>query len=163
LRVGIGYDVHAFDPSRPLVLGGVTIEDAPGLAGWSDADVVTHAVTDAVLGAAGLGDLGTHFSAEQVAEGVSSLELLAGTRKLLADAGFQLMNVDAVVAIQEVRMAPYRDAMAARLADALGVDAALISIKATTTDRLGFVGKGEGVSCVAVALIEKSESWVSTS
>ncbi len=157
MRVGIGYDVHAFDESRPLVLGGVTIENAPGLAGWSDADALTHAVTDAVLGAAGLGDLGTHFGAEQVAEGVSSLELLAGTSKMLADKGFRLVNVDAVVAIQEVRMSPYRDLMAARLADALGVKADTISVKATTTDRLGFVGQGEGISCVAVALIEESK------
>lgn len=154
MRVGLGYDVHAFDPSRPLVLGGVTIPDTPGLAGHSDADVVSHAVADALLGAAGLGDLGTHFSAVAVPEGVSSLQILARTAVLLADAGFTIVNVDATVVIQEVRMAPYRQQMAENIAGALSIDPSLVSVKATTTDHLGFTGRGEGAAGVAAALVD---------
>lgn len=150
----MGYDVHAFDASRPLVLGGVTIPDAPGLAGHSDADVVSHAIADALLGAANLGDLGMYFSPETVAEGVSSLQILARTAALLADAGFTIVNVDATVVIQNVRMAPHRQQMAECVAGALSIDPAQVSVKATTTDHLGFAGRGEGAAGIAVVLVD---------
>lgn len=154
MRVGMGYDVHAFDESRPLILGGVKIQDHGGLAGHSDADVISHAVADALLGAAGLGDLGTHFSADAVPEGVSSLQILVRTATLLADAGFTIVNVDATVVIEQVRMAPYRQEMASRVAGALSLDPGRVSVKATTTDHLGFAGRGEGAAGIAVVLVE---------
>lgn len=154
MRVGLGYDVHAFDEGRPLILGGVTIQDHGGLAGHSDADVVSHAVTDALLGAAGLGDLGTHFSSEMVPEGVSSLQILARTAVLLADAGFTIVNIDATVVIQNVRMAPHRLEMVSRVAGALSIDHRRVSVKSTTTDHLGFAGRGEGAAGIAVALVD---------
>jgi 2-C-methyl-D-erythritol 2,4-cyclodiphosphate synthase len=159
LRVGTGYDAHAFDDTgspRPLVLGGVTIAGAPGLAGRSDADVVSHAVIDALLGAAALGDLGDHFPASAVPEGVSSLELLSRTRSLLEAAGFRIANVDVTAVVQHVRLAPHRDEMRARIAAALGLDPGAVSVKATTTDRLGFTGRGEGAEAIAVALVESA-------
>jgi 2-C-methyl-D-erythritol 2,4-cyclodiphosphate synthase len=155
-RVGLGFDAHAFDPTRPLVLGGVRIVGAPGLAGWSDADVVSHALADALLGAAGLGDLGTYFPKEAVAEGVSSQQLLAEVVRMVAGAGYAIGNVDCVVAVQGVRLSPHREAMVATLAGSLGVDAGRVSVKATTTDRLGFTGRGEGVAAMAVALLERA-------
>lgn len=154
MRVGLGYDVHAFDDSRPLVLGGVTIQDHGGLAGHSDADVVAHAVADALLGAAGLGDLGMFFPADAVPEGVSSLEILARTADLLAEAGFTIVNVDATVVIQRIRVAPHREEMSRRLSEALGIAQPQVSVKATTTDHLGFTGRGEGAAGMAVALID---------
>src|SRR5690606_4808276 len=132
--------------SRPLILGGVTIQDHGGLAGHSDADVVSHAVADALLGAAGLGDLGTHFSADAVPEGVSSLQILARTASLLADAGFTIVNVDVTVIIQNVRMTPHRLEMVSRVAGALGLEPGRVSVKSTTTDLLGFTGRGEGAA-----------------
>lgn len=154
MRTGIGFDVHGFDSTRPLVLGGVTIDEATGLAGWSDADVVVHAITDALLGAGALGDLGTHFPEETVPEGSSSLEMLTHTAQLLRASGYRVINVDSVVMIQDVRIAPYRQQMTERIADALGVADSVISIKATTTDRLGFIGRQEGAAALAVALVE---------
>jgi 2-C-methyl-D-erythritol 2,4-cyclodiphosphate synthase len=154
MRVGLGYDVHAFDESRPLILGGVTIQDHGGLAGHSDADVVCHAVADALLGAAGLGDLGTHFSSDAVPEGFSSLQILARTAVLLAEAGFTIVNIDATVIIQNVRMTPHRAEMVARVAAALRVDPGQVSVKSTTTDLLGFAGRGEGAAGIAIVLIE---------
>lgn len=150
----MGYDVHAFDPSRTLVLGGVTIDGAPGLAGWSDADVVCHAVADALLGAARLGDLGTHFPEEAVAEGSSSLEILARTAKLLSEAGYRIVNVDCMVVVQSVRVGPHRPEMERRIGTALGIDPGAVSVKATSTDHLGFVGREEGAAGMAVALVE---------
>jgi 2-C-methyl-D-erythritol 2,4-cyclodiphosphate synthase len=155
MRIGIGYDVHAFDESLPLVLGGVSIEGAPGLAGWSDADVIAHAIIDAMLGAAGLGDLGRHFPEEAVAEGASSLELLAQTGRLITENGFRVVNVDCTVVIQDIPIAPHRDAMQKRIASTLGVGKDAVSIKATSTDRIGFIGRGEGASAIAVALLEE--------
>ncbi|MGH2706159.1 MAG: 2-C-methyl-D-erythritol 2,4-cyclodiphosphate synthase [Actinomycetota bacterium] len=154
MRVGLGVDVHAFDPPRPLVLGGVTIDEAPGLAGWSDADVACHAVADALLGAAGLGDLGAHFPEERMPEGSSSLELLAETLRKVAEAGFRPVNVDVTVIAQAVRLARYREAMAARMASVLDLEAGAVNVKATTTDRLGFLGREEGMAAMAVVLIE---------
>lgn len=155
MRVGFGYDVHGFDASRTLELGGVSIEDTPGLAGWSDADVICHAIIDAVLGACGLGDAGRHFPEEAVPEGASSLELLVQTSKLISAAGFRVVNVDCTIAIQDVRIGPHRELMQSRIASALGVDASAVNIGATTTDRLGFVGRGEGAAAMAVALVEE--------
>ena len=157
MRIGTGYDAHAFDDARLLVLGGVTIPGAPGLAGRSDADVVSHAVIDALLGAAALGDLGDHFPAQAVPDGVSSLDLLSRTRSLLAAAGFRVVNIDVTAIIQNVRVGPHRDEMRSRIAAALGIDRDAVSVKATTTDRLGFSGRGEGAEAIAVALLEPVE------
>ena len=158
-RVGLGFDAHAFagagESARPLVLGGVTIEGAPGLAGWSDADVVSHALADAILGAAGLGDLGAHFPKDAVPEGVSSQRLLADVVAMAAAAGYRIGNVDATVVSQEVRIGPHRAGMQATLAATLGLDPSSVSVKATTTDRLGFAGRGEGIAALAVALLER--------
>lgn len=156
MRVGSGYDAHGFDPSRPLVLGGVTIPGAPGLAGRSDADVVCHAVIDALLGAAGLGDLGDHFPEHAVPDGTSSVELLRRTRSLLDEAGFRPVNVDVTAVLQDVRVSPYRDQMRRRMAEAIGLDRGAVSVKATTTDRLGFTGRGEGAEAMATVLIEEA-------
>jgi 2-C-methyl-D-erythritol 2,4-cyclodiphosphate synthase len=154
VRIGSGYDAHGFDPSRALVLGGVTIPGAPGLAGRSDADVVCHAVIDALLGAAALGDLGDHFPEQAVPDGTSSIDLLRRTRALLADAGFRPVNVDVTAVIQDVRVGPYREEMRRRIAEAIGLDLGAVSVKATTTDRLGFTGRGEGAEAMAAALVE---------
>jgi 2-C-methyl-D-erythritol 2,4-cyclodiphosphate synthase len=155
MKVGFGYDVHGFDSSRKLQLGGVTIDGAPGLAGWSDADVICHAVMDALLGAAGLGDAGRHFPEEAVPEGASSLELLVQTSKLVVAAGYRIVNVDCTVAIQDIVVGSHSELMKSRIAAAIGIDAADVNVGATTTDRLGFVGKGEGAAAMAVALIER--------
>ncbi|MBW3588627.1 MAG: 2-C-methyl-D-erythritol 2,4-cyclodiphosphate synthase [Actinobacteria bacterium] len=158
MKVGLGYDVHAFDPSRPLVLGGVTVEGSSGLAGWSDADVLSHAIVDAMLGAAGLGDLGAHFSTEEVPEGISSLDLIAQTAAMVSGAGYQVENVDAVVVVQDVMLSPYREEMQNRLAMALNIEASAVNVKATTTDRLGFVGAGDGAVGMAVVLLSRAPS-----
>jgi 2-C-methyl-D-erythritol 2,4-cyclodiphosphate synthase len=155
VRVGLGYDVHAFDESRALVLGGVTIQEQGGLAGWSDGDVVCHSIADALLGAAGLGDLGEHFPAEALPEGASSLQILARTAVLLADAGLNIVNIDAVVVIQRVRIAPHRRQMVERIAEALSIEPSRVSVKATTTDWLGFTGRSEGAAGMAVALVDR--------
>ena len=154
MRVGLGFDVHGFGGDRPLVLGGVTIEGAPGLAGWSDADVICHAIADALLGAASLGDLGVHFTEDSVPSGFSGLELLRQTTAMVHEAGYRPINVDSVVVIQEVRVAPRREQMVRLVAKALGVEPSAVSIKATTTDRLGFTGRGEGAAGIAVVLVE---------
>ncbi|HEU5003583.1 MAG TPA: 2-C-methyl-D-erythritol 2,4-cyclodiphosphate synthase [Actinomycetota bacterium] len=159
MRVGTGLDVHPFVPEGPardgraLVLGGVSIEGAPPLQGWSDADVVAHAVADALLGAAHLGDLGTHFPPSKVPRGGSSLDLLAEVGRLIRDAGWRIGNVDCVVVAQAVRISPYRERMEQLLSGALAAPGA-VSVKATTTDRLGFLGRGEGIAATAVALLE---------
>lgn len=154
LRIGQGIDVHAWsdDPDRPLVLGGVTVPGAPGLAGHSDADALAHACTDAVLGAAGLGDLGDHFpDTDERWAGADSLGLLAEAVRLAAAAGWRVVNVDATVVAQRPRLGPLRGEMADRLTVVVG---APVSVKATTTEHLGFLGRGEGIACVAVALLE---------
>ena len=154
LRIGQGIDVHAWsdDPDRPLVLGGVTVPDAPGLAGHSDADVVAHACADAVLGAAGLGDLGDHFpDTDEQWAGADSLSLLAEVVTRAAAAGWRVVNLDATVVAQRPRLGPLRAEMAERVGAVVG---APVSVKATTTEHLGFLGRGEGVACLAVALLE---------
>ncbi|MGH2719799.1 MAG: 2-C-methyl-D-erythritol 2,4-cyclodiphosphate synthase [Actinomycetota bacterium] len=158
----MGFDAHAFAPvgtERPLVLGGVRIDGAPGLAGWSDADVIAHAIGDALLGAANLGDLGAYFPKEAVAEGVSSLSLLREVARRIGEAGYAVANIDCVVIAQSVRVSPHRRAMAEALAGALGLEAGQVSVKATTTDRMGFTGRGEGIAATAVALLEWKRQW----
>src|SRR6266550_2026932 len=138
-RVGTGFDAHAFEEGVPLVLGGVRIEHPRGLAGHSDGDVLAHALTDAVLGAAGLEDIGALFSSDDPAlKGADSIELLRRAWQQVQSAGWRLANADVVLIGEEPRLAPHRDAMRARLADALGVDRELVAVRATTTDKLGF-------------------------
>ena len=140
----------------PLVLGGVHFDSPRGLAGHSDGDVIAHALTDALLGAAGLGDIGSLFpSGGETPQGVDSLELLAEAYRQVRDAGFELVNADCVLIGEEPRIAPHRDEMRARLAGALGVDASRVNVRATTTDRLGFTGRGEGLAAEAVALVQR--------
>src|SRR5256714_111198 len=157
LRIGLGVDAHAFAEGVPLVLGGVAVESPRGLAGHSDGDVIAHALIDAVLGAAGLGDIGSLFpSGDPQWEGASSLDLL---RRAVADvraAGWELVNADCVLVGEEPRIAPLREQMRSRLAEALGVEAERVNVRATTTDRLGFPGRGEGLAAQAVALVGRA-------
>ena len=155
-RVGTGFDAHALEPGVPLVLGGVRIEHPSGLAGHSDGDVLAHALTDAVLGAAGLEDIGALFPSNDPAhKGADSIELLREAWSRVQESGWELVNADVVLIGEEPRLAPHRDAMRARLADALGVDAAQIAVRATTTDGLGFTGRREGLAAQAVALLSR--------
>jgi 2-C-methyl-D-erythritol 2,4-cyclodiphosphate synthase len=157
LRIGTGVDAHAFADGVPLVLGGVRFDHPRGLAGHSDGDVIAHALTDAVLGAAGLGDIGSLFpSGPETAEGVDSLELLAGAYRRVMAAGYVLVNADCILVGEEPRIAARRDEMRARLAGALGVGADRVNVRATTTDRLGFTGRGEGLAAEAVALLRQT-------
>lgn len=157
LRIGLGVDAHAFGDGVPLVLGGVTIDHPRGLVGHSDGDVVAHALTDALLGAAGLADIGALFpSDDETYRGADSLVLLAAAFAGVRAAGFELVNADCVVIGQEPRVAPHREAMRAALAEALGVDLDRVNVRATTTDRLGFTGRGEGLAAQAVALLRRS-------
>jgi len=156
LRVGTGFDAHAFEEGLPLVLGGVRFDHPRGLAGHSDGDVIAHAITDALLGAAGLGDIGSLFpSGDAIPEGVDSLVLLADAYGHVREAGFRLVNADAVLIGEEPRIAGRRAEMRERLAAALGVDPGVVNVRATTTDRLGFAGRGEGLAAQAVALLER--------
>jgi 2-C-methyl-D-erythritol 2,4-cyclodiphosphate synthase len=156
LRIGLGVDAHALAEGVPLVLGGVTIDFPRGLAGHSDGDVIAHALTDAVLGAAGLGDIGSLFAPDDERwQGADSLELLRDAYGRVREAGYDLVNADCVLVGEEPRIAPHRDEMCSRLAAALGVDAARVNVRATTTDRLGFTGRGEGLAAEAVALLER--------
>jgi 2-C-methyl-D-erythritol 2,4-cyclodiphosphate synthase len=154
-RVGTGFDAHAFEDGVALVLGGVHIDHPRGLAGHSDGDVIAHALIDAVLGAAGLGDIGSLFpSGAAEWEGASSLDLLARAYAQVREAGFVLVNADCVLVGEEPRIAAVREAMRAKLADAMGVEPDRVNVRATTTDRLGFTGRGEGLAALAVALVE---------
>ena len=156
LRIGIGYDVHAFASGRPLVLGGVDISHSAGLAGHSDADVLVHAIMDAILGALREGDIGRLFpDTDPAYAGISSLDLLARVGGLMVERGFRLLDADTVLVLEEPRISPYRDEMRARVAAALAVEPDRIGIKATTTERLGFEGRGEGVGAQAVVLLER--------
>ncbi len=155
-RVGLGVDAHAFADGIPLVLGGIRFDDDRGLAGHSDGDVVTHALIDALLGAAGLGDVGSLFPAEDDSlRGVSSLLLLRNAYGKVTSAGFELVNADCILIGEWPRIADRRDEMRARLADTLGVEPDRIAVQATTTDRLGFTGRGEGPRRSAVALLSR--------
>ena len=155
LRIGLGVDAHAFEAGVPLVLGGVAIEHPSGLAGHSDGDVVAHALTDALLGAAGLADIGALFpSTDERWRGADSIELLREAYAQVRAAGFALVSADCVLIGQEPRLAPHREQMRARLAGALDVEPGRVNVRATTTDRLGFTGRGEGLAAEAVALLE---------
>jgi 2-C-methyl-D-erythritol 2,4-cyclodiphosphate synthase len=157
LRVGIGFDAHAFADGRRLVLAGVEVPHTRGLAGHSDADLIAHAVTDALLGAAGGEDIGSLFPSEDSElKDVSSLALLTEAWQALAGQGWSIVNVDAIVIMQQPRLAPYRDAMRDVLAGALSVDRSQVTVRASTTDHLGFTGRGEGAACQAVALLHRS-------
>jgi 2-C-methyl-D-erythritol 2,4-cyclodiphosphate synthase len=154
VKVGLGVDAHALVEGVPLVLGGVEVESERGLAGHSDGDVIAHALIDAILGAAGQGDIGSLFpSGAAEWEGASSLDLLARAYAQVREAGLVLANADCVLVGEEPRIAPLRGAMQARLAEALGVEPGLVTVRATTTDGLGFTGRGEGLAALAVALL----------
>jgi len=156
LRVGIGVDAHALAAGVPLVLGGVAIEHPRGLAGHSDGDVIAHALIDALLGAANLGDIGSLFpSADEQYRGASSLDLLWEAYREVRDAGWELANADCVLVGEEPRIGNVRDEMGERLAGALGVEPGLVTVRATTTDGLGYTGRGEGLAAHAVALLRR--------
>ena len=156
LRVGHGYDVHRLTTGRALILGGVTVPYDRGLDGHSDADVLVHAVMDALLGAAAAGDIGKLFpDSDEAFRGISSIELLRRVKLHLDSISFAVVNIDATIVAQEPKLSPYREDMRQNIADALGVDVAQVSVKATTEERLGFTGSGEGIAAHAVVLIER--------
>jgi 2-C-methyl-D-erythritol 2,4-cyclodiphosphate synthase len=157
VRVGAGFDVHAFDQRRPLIVGGVLIPGEPGLAGHSDADVLTHAITDALLGAARLGDLGALYPDTDEWRDASSLSILADAVMKTRDAGWRVVNVDSTIVAERPRMAPHKVAMADNLARTHEGGVHQFSIKATTSDGLGFTGRGEGIAAQAVVLIESGQ------
>ena len=158
IRIGHGYDVHRIVPGRPLVLGGVEIPWDRGLLGHSDADVLVHAVMDALCGAANLGDIGALFpDSDPRYAGISSLKLLAEVGRLVAEKGYAIGNIDATLIAQAPKVGPYKREMAARMAEALGLDADQVSVKATTEEGLGFTGTGEGMAAHAVLFLEKKK------
>ena len=156
MRVGVGVDAHALVEGVPLVLGGVELDSARGLAGHSDGDVIAHALIDAILGAAGLGDIGSLFPpGEPEWEGASSLDLLRRASAQAGEAGWELVNADCVLIGEEPRIAPVREQMRVLLAEAVGVAPELVNVRATTTDGLGFTGRAEGLAAQAVALVRQ--------
>ena len=156
LRIGHGYDVHRLVPGRKLILGGVTIPWELGLDGHSDADVLLHAIMDALLGASAMGDIGALFpDSDDTFLGISSLTLLQRVAEKLAEAGWQVVNVDATLIAQRPKVGPYRDAMRRNIAAALDIELSQVSVKATTEEHLGFTGDGSGMAAHAVALLEK--------
>ena len=156
VRIGQGFDVHALVAGRPLIIGGVTIPFEKGLDGHSDADVLLHAITDAILGAAGLGDIGRHFPDTDAAfRGADSRKLLREAVSRVKQAGFAVVNIDCTIIAQAPKMAPHGAMMAANIAADCGVAAACVNVKAKTTERLGFTGRGEGIAAEAVALVER--------
>ena len=155
MRVGIGYDSHGFAAGRQLILGGVRIPFEQGLAGHSDADVVAHAVTDAILGAAALGDIGTHFPPDDERwRDADSIELLRHAARILEERNYQVVNVDVTVIAEQPKLGPHVAAMRERLADALSISPDNVSVKGKTNERMGWVGRGEGIAGMAVALID---------
>ncbi|MDQ3673652.1 MAG: 2-C-methyl-D-erythritol 2,4-cyclodiphosphate synthase [Gemmatimonadota bacterium] len=158
-RIGIGYDSHRFEPGRPLILGGVRIQSDVGLAGHSDADAVCHAITDAVLGAASLGDIGEMFpDTDPGNKDRDSVGMLEAAVERVAGAGYRVRNVDVSVIAEAPRLAPQRDRIRSRLATALGVDSSAVSVKGKSNEGMGWIGRGEGLACIAVAtLIRKSK------
>ena len=154
MRIGTGYDVHRLGEGLPLWLGGVEIPHTHGLIGHSDADVLVHAVCDALLGAAALGDIGLHFpDTDPKYKGISSIKLLTHVATLLRERGYTVCNIDSTVVAQRPKLRPYIDTMRQTMADAIGIDMDCLSVKATTTEHLGFEGREEGISAQAVALI----------
>ena len=157
LRIGLGIDAHAFADGVPLMLGGVEIDSPRGLAGHSDGDVIAHALIDALLGAAGLGDIGSLFPPDEPEwEGAASLDLLRRAAAEMRDAGWEAVNADCVLIGEEPKIALLREQMRGRLAEAVGVGAERINVRATTTDKLGFTGRGEGLAAQAVALVRQA-------
>jgi 2-C-methyl-D-erythritol 2,4-cyclodiphosphate synthase len=156
VQTGIGFDSHRLVSGRPLILGGVDIPHEEGLEGHSDADVLAHAVMDALLGAAGLGDIGQHFpDTEERWRDADSITLLAAVVALVGEHGFHIRHIDATVAIERPKLAPYREQMRERLAEALEITVAHVNVKATTGEGMGFVGRGEGVAALAIATLER--------
>jgi 2-C-methyl-D-erythritol 2,4-cyclodiphosphate synthase len=155
IRVGVGYDSHRFDPTRPLILGGIRIPDAPGLSGHSDGDAVAHAIIDAILGAGAAGDVGRHFPpGDEEWKGADSMDLLARSVDILAEKGFRTSNVDVVVVCERPKIAPVADAIRARLAQVLGLEEGDVSLKGKTNEGMGWIGAGEGLAVHAVALVQ---------
>ena len=155
MRTGIGYDIHPLAPGRPLVLAGVQIEHAAGLLGYSDADVLSHAVIDALLGAAALGDIGTHFPpGDPQYKDARSIDLLRRTVAFVNAQGYRIVNVDSTVIAQAPRLAPHVEALRSSLAGALGVEAGAVSVKAKSADHLGAIGRGEGIAALAIDLLD---------
>ena len=155
MKIGIGYDVHAFCDNRKLVLGGIEIENARGLLGHSDADVLVHAINDAILGALGLGDIGMHFpDTDMQYKGISSLILLEKVIFLMKNSKFKIVNCDNVLILEKPKIFPYIDLMKNKLSSLMGIEKSSINIKATTTEGLGFCGRGEGVAAQSVVLLE---------
>ena len=158
MRVGIGYDVHPLGEGSPLILGGVEIKYNRILIGWSDADVLLHSIMDALLGAAGLADIGTHFPPSDAEyKNASSTALLSKVKALLRKDNWIIVNIDSTVVAQEPKLAPYIDQMKESIGNILDIDKSQIGIKATTTERMGFTGRGEGIASCAVALIDKKK------
>ena len=158
MRIGIGYDIHRFQEGRPLVLGGLTLPGETGLGGHSDADVLLHAVIDALLGAAGLGDIGQRYPPDDPAyAGADSRRLLAEVRAAVEEAGYRPQNVDATLVAERPKLAPHLPRMRQAISDALGLDAARVNVKATTNEGIGAVGRGEGIAAIAVALLSETE------
>ena len=157
MRIGTGYDVHRLVEGRPLILGGVCIPYTLGLLGHSDADVLLHAVMDALLGAAALGDIGAHFpDTDERYKGISSLKLLEEVRDLLAQEGYVVDNIDATIIAQRPKMRPYIEQMRQKIADTLEIEVSQVNVKATTEEGLGFTGRGEGISSQAVCLLSSA-------
>lgn len=160
MRIGQGYDVHRLAENRELILGGVNIPYEKGLLGHSDADVLVHAVMDALLGAAALGDIGQHFpDTDPAYKGISSIELLKRVGELLDEKGYVVENIDATIICQRPKLAAYRPQMAANIADALRLDVSRVSVKATTEEGLGFTGTGEGISSQAITLLTEAADY----
>lgn len=156
IRAGHGFDVHAFDDNRKLILCGVEIEYEKGLLGHSDADVATHALMDALLGAAALGDIGRHFpDTDEKYRGADSLKLLEYVINLIKDKGYSISNADVTIIAQKPKLLPYIEKMIENLADAMGIDKTRVNVKATTTEKLGFTGRGEGIAAEAVCILIK--------
>lgn len=162
MRIGMGYDVHRLVKDRDLIIGGVKIDYEMGLLGHSDADVLLHAISDALLGAAALGDIGKHFpDTDPKYKGISSLILLKHVGELLEENGYLINNIDATIIAQAPKMRPHIDAMRKNIADTLGLDITQVNVKATTEEGLGFTGTGEGISSQAVCLISEANEMVS--
>jgi len=158
IRIGQGVDVHAFDESRPLILGGVRISETDGLAGHSDADAVLHAVTDALLGAAGAGDIGQYFPSDDARwKNADSTIFLAEAKRAVVEMDADIANVDVTIIAERPKLIPFREAMEANIASLLDLPAGHVNVKATTTDHLGFIGRGEGICAMAVVLISSSD------
>jgi 2-C-methyl-D-erythritol 2,4-cyclodiphosphate synthase len=155
IRIGQGVDVHPFDDARPLILGGVRISDTGGLAGYSDADAVLHAVTDALLGAAGAGDIGQYFpSDDERWKGADSTIFVREAKRLIDEMEADISNIDITILAQKPKLAPFRDAMQSSIAQLLAIPAGHVNVKATTTDHLGFIGRAEGICAMAVVVVE---------